>query len=303
MTRLESLNRTLMTAALASIAAFTIGPDVQGQNSPQILDPALQVSTVVSGLDLPIGAVFIGPDEMLVIEKDTGRVKRVVNGDVTSTVLDLGVNNNSERGLLGITLDPGFPANPGVYLYWTCRSTSAPADPFFPDEQRCLDTNMTAPDTTEILNVPLLVYRVDRFEWDGSALIFDRNLIMLHAFQNDGAPVPAGQGDETQPPRGNHDGGVIRFGPDGKLYVLIGDNGRRGSLQNLPDGPGGPTSQDDQFGGPEPDDAHLTGVILRLNDDGTAHVIGHANLTGSYSIEHADDRPHAVGLSALVQGF
>jgi hypothetical protein len=26
---------------------------------------------------------------------------------------------------------------------------------------------------------------------------------------------------------------------------------------------------DDQFGGPEPDDAHLTGVILRLNDDGT----------------------------------
>ncbi len=26
---------------------------------------------------------------------------------------------------------------------------------------------------------------------------------------------------------------------------------------------------DDQFGGPEPDNAHLTGVILRLNDDGT----------------------------------
>jgi len=27
---------------------------------------------------------------------------------------------------------------------------------------------------------------------------------------------------------------------------------------------------DDQFGGPEPDNAHLTGVILRLNDDGSA---------------------------------
>ena len=26
---------------------------------------------------------------------------------------------------------------------------------------------------------------------------------------------------------------------------------------------------DDQFGGPEPDDAHFTGIILRLNDDGT----------------------------------
>jgi aldose sugar dehydrogenase len=45
--------------------------------------------------------------------------------------------------------------------------------------------------------------------------------------------------------------------------------GRRGQLQNLEDGPGGPTRADDQFGGPEPDDAHLTGVILRLNDDGS----------------------------------
>ena len=27
---------------------------------------------------------------------------------------------------------------------------------------------------------------------------------------------------------------------------------------------------DDQFGGPQPDNAHLTGVVLRLNDDGTA---------------------------------
>src|SRR5690242_21100458 len=59
----------------------------------------------------------------------------------------------------------------------------------------------------------------------------------------------------------------------GKLYILMGDNGRRGLLQNLPCGPTstcpGPTVQDDQFGGPEPDNAHLTGFILRLNDDGT----------------------------------
>jgi glucose/arabinose dehydrogenase len=31
----------------------------------------------------------------------------------------------------------------------------------------------------------------------------------------------------------------------------------------------GPVSPDDQFGGPEPDDAHYAGVIARLNDDGT----------------------------------
>jgi glucose/arabinose dehydrogenase len=61
---------------------------------------------------------------------------------------------------------------------------------------------------------------------------------------------------------------VLAFGPDHKLYVFVGDAGRRGQLQNLLFGPTPPTP-DDQFGGPAPDDAHFTGVILRLNDDGT----------------------------------
>jgi glucose/arabinose dehydrogenase len=125
----------------------------------------------------------------------------------------------------------------------------------------------------DLLGVPLLGNRVDRFFWDGSTLTFDGNLIMLRSFQNDGGPVPPDQGDEGQPPRGNHDGGVITFGRDGKLYIFIGDVGRRGQLQNLPCGPvatcSGTAIADDQFGGPEPDDAHLTGVILRLNSDGS----------------------------------
>jgi glucose/arabinose dehydrogenase len=54
-----------------------------------------------------------------------------------------------------------------------------------------------------------------------------------------------------------------------KLLIFVGDLGRRGQMQNLVNGPFGPGQPDDQFGGPEPDNAHLSGVVLRLNDDGT----------------------------------
>jgi aldose sugar dehydrogenase len=108
--------------------------------------------------------------------------------------------------------------------------------------------------------VPLRANRIDRFTWNGSTLTFDKTIRRFRAFQ----------ADEGQAPRGNHNGGVIRFGPDRELYVIVGDTGRRGQTQNLVDGPFGEGIDDDPFGGPDPDNNHLTGVILRLNDDGTA---------------------------------
>ena len=201
-----------------------------------MLDDNLTVSTVIAGLDQPTSLAFIGANDFFVFEKATGKVQRVVNGVLHSTALDLPVNNASERGLLGIALHPKFTQNGFVYLFWTESSTGS--------------------DTANIDEVPLLGNRVDRYIWNGATLTFDRNIIKLRALQQDAG----------QPSRGNHNGGVLRFGPDGKLYIIIGDNGRRGFLQNIVEG--GP-SPDDQFGGPEPDNAHLTGVVLRLNDDGS----------------------------------
>src|SRR6516165_2304998 len=225
--------------------------------NPTVLDPSIGVHTVVSGLVTPTTMTFLGANEFLVVEKNTGKIDHVINGVVAPTRFDFGagpvanlpVNNNSERGLLGIALSPNFANDHQVFLYWTESSTGAVS--------------------SVVGEVPVLGNRVDRFIWNpvSSTLTFDRNLIRLHAFQNDG-----NNGDPNQM-QGNHNGGVIKFGPDGKLYVVIGDNGRRGWTQNLIDGPNGPGQTDENNGpvrgGPAPDDAHLTGVLLRLNPDGS----------------------------------
>lgn len=242
-----SSNTLFFTAGLDDeshglFGTLTVNPSsLPPPEGPAMVDPNLQVTTVISGLNQPTSMAFLGDNDLLVLEKASGKVQHVINGALVGTALDLAVNSASERGLLGIALQPDFANTLGVYLYWTESSTGA--------------------DSANLAEVPLLGNRVDRFLWNPTTqtLTFDKNIIKLRAFQ----------ADANQPMRGNHDGGKILFGPDGKLYFQIGDQGRRGQLQNIASGPFGPGQPDDQFGGPAPDDAHLTGAIFRLNADGT----------------------------------
>ena len=182
------------------------------RGAPVIIDPGLNVRQVVTGLSAPTTMAFIGADDFLVLQKNDGRVRRVTAGVLQSAaVLDLDVDGQSERGLLGIALHPDFPVSAFVYLYFTETSSGDGSG------------NGTA-------------NRVYRYSWNGSTLATPGTLI---------ADLPISPGP-------NHNGGVIAFGPDGKLYIVIGDLNRNGQLQNNATG--------------APDDSS---VILRLNDDGT----------------------------------
>jgi len=155
---------TLFAGLSLAIVAGVAPPSGAQGSGPTMLHPRLGVRTAATGLTTPTSIAFLGPGDMFVLEKNTGRVVRVVDGVVGPFVLDLAVNFASERGLLGVALHPNFPDTPFVYLYWTESTTGA--------------------DTDVLSQTSLLGNRVDRFVWDGTALTFDRNLIHIRAIQD-----------------------------------------------------------------------------------------------------------------------
>jgi len=112
------LNKVLFAVVFTLFFSVFFGSqDAFGE--PTVIDPDFKVETIVSGLSVPITMDFLGIDDILVLQKNDGKVMHVLSGELQATpVLDVPVANNSERGLLGIVIVQSIPS-PFVYLYFT----------------------------------------------------------------------------------------------------------------------------------------------------------------------------------------
>ncbi len=73
---------------------------------------------VASGLSTPMAMEFAPDGRLFVVEK-SGAVKVVGAGGATTTYLTLSVDQNTERGLLGITFDPEWSTQKYVYIHYS----------------------------------------------------------------------------------------------------------------------------------------------------------------------------------------
>lgn len=178
----------------------------------------------VGGLSRPVGMAFLPDGRLLVIEQQTARVRLIVNGAI-SIVDPMGIvpgvnTSGEERGLLGIAVDPGWPTRPYFYTH------STDAGP--PSRVRISRFTVTG-DLSGTGNGALTFNPASRYD-------------LLTAIPDNAF---------------NHNGGTLRFGPDGMLYASLGEDATpcaaqdtsslrgvilRLDVSRLPSGAGGPPS-------------------------------------------------------------
>lgn len=92
-----------------------------GKGKPAVINPNLKIETVTTGLVFPTTMAFVGPDDMLVLEKNKGTVQRIVNGQMLDQpLLQVNVSSEVERGMLGIAVSKdNQTGKPLVFLYFT----------------------------------------------------------------------------------------------------------------------------------------------------------------------------------------
>jgi glucose/arabinose dehydrogenase len=116
--------QSLLASALTLAFAISVGlihPFNSVLAQPTILkDPNLKVELVAQGLRTPTSMAFLGPNDLLVMEKESGTVQRIVNGQMhPQPLLQVPVSTTSERGMLGIAIAKHNSGPIYVFLYYT----------------------------------------------------------------------------------------------------------------------------------------------------------------------------------------
>src|ERR671915_246604 len=117
------INNNLVTVQLSSDNSnntFQVLPD---PTPPSISDPNIRVEKVITGLEMPTSMAFLDNDDIIITQKDNGRVRLVSNGILQpQPILQVPVVNNSERGLLGVAVINSTTTDSNsktVFLYYT----------------------------------------------------------------------------------------------------------------------------------------------------------------------------------------
>lgn len=175
-------------------------------NGPTVEDKVLKVEKVTDGLEKPTSMAFLGPNDILVTEKETGKVMHVIDGQIQDIpVIDVSVATDIERGLLGIALAKQPDGKIYVFLSYTESGNDADGSDFED-------------------NVDPSGNRLYRYEYVDGQLENPTLLLDLTAIPDNG--------------RGEHNGGKIRIGPDKNVYYIVGEvGGHRTQAQNIEDGP------------------------------------------------------------------
>ncbi len=83
-------------------------------------DPSLKVELVTQELRAPTSMAFLGPNDILVLEKETGTVQRIIDGKMLpQPLLQVPVSTTNERGMLGIAIAKHSNGPTYVFLYYT----------------------------------------------------------------------------------------------------------------------------------------------------------------------------------------
>jgi glucose/arabinose dehydrogenase len=183
------VRKICVVSLLLFIVSCSSSPSELETLEPQTVPSGFQ-DHLVARVSSPVALAFT-PDGRLLIAEQGGRLRVFKNGLLSTPALNLSsrICSDSERGLLGVAVDPQFASNRYIYLFYT-----------FDKFDNC---------ATQTTNVP--VNRVSRFTLPNSNVIDPGSEKIL--INN----IPSYAG--------NHNGGDLGFGKDGLLYVSVGDGG------------------------------------------------------------------------------